>query len=103
VFKKYDYGSDAANIEKYGSKIPPSLNVGDIKKVPIAMFVGLQDDLADPVDTRNLRSSLNTVSFYQEYDQMDHGSFLIGKNMDYFSDVIAQLHKANEEALVYIQ
>ena len=55
VFKQYDYGSDAENTKHYGTHTPPLLPLSNIKKVPIAMFVGLQDVLADPTDTRLVR------------------------------------------------
>ena len=73
----------------------PKLSLKDIHKVPIAMFVGLEDDLADPTDTRLVRDDLENVVFYREYEAMDHSSFSIGKNMDYVKDVIDQLWKAN--------
>ena len=52
----------------------------------MALFVAKQDVLAPPVDTREIRDKLKPV-FYKEYDNMDHGSFMFGKNMDYFKDV----------------
>ena len=51
-FKLFDYGSDRANKEVYGSKTVPPIPIEDIKKVPIAYLVGALDDLGDPIDTK---------------------------------------------------
>ena len=91
IFREYDYGSDQANIDHYGSKTIPLINLAKIAKVPVAMFVGLQDDLADPTDCRNVKAEVPTLSFYKEYNGMDHSSFGIGKDMGFMNDVIAQL------------
>lgn len=51
VYKQYDYGSDKANILRYGSKVVPSLHLDQISKdLPIALFYGKEDDLADEKD-----------------------------------------------------
>jgi len=51
-WRQFDYGSSRANRAKYGTDSPPSLDLSKIDaKVPIAMIVGEQDDLADPVGT----------------------------------------------------
>ena len=55
VFKQYDYGSDSKNIEHYGSKTIPIIPLESIKKVPIAMYVGKEDDLGDLIDNNNVR------------------------------------------------
>lgn len=75
TFMQYDYGSDKENIAHYGTKVVPKIDLGKIKNVPIGMFVGLQDDLGDPTDTRKVRSETKTVKFYHEYNNMDHYSF----------------------------
>ena len=48
--QEYDYGK-AANQKKYGSDLPPIIDLKKITKLPVAMFVGKQDHLADPKDT----------------------------------------------------
>ena len=97
VFKQYDWGSDKANIEHYGTKVVPLITLEKIKKVPVAMFVGLQDPLADPTDTKLVKKKCETLSFYKEYNNMDHSSFNIGKDMSWINDVIAQLKKVTAE------
>jgi len=51
IYRQFDYGSDKANIARYGNAIIPLIPLWNISKVPIAYFVGLHDDLADPTDT----------------------------------------------------
>lgn len=50
-YQQYDYGSSTENRNRYGGTTIPKIPYQKIAKVPIAYFVGLQDDLADPVDT----------------------------------------------------
>lgn len=91
VFKQYDWGSDSANTAHYGSPTIPLLTLERIQNVPIGMFVGLQDPFADPTDTRYVKEKLNTLTFYQEYNNVDHYSFGIGLDMSFMNDVLAQL------------
>ena len=51
-FQQYNYGSDSANRSAYGTTSIPKIPIENIKKVPIAYFVGLHDDLADPTDAQ---------------------------------------------------
>jgi len=55
-FTQFDYYSDKENKKRYGTKKPPSINLDNIPdtKVPIAMFVGEFDPLAEEEDTRAL-------------------------------------------------
>lgn len=47
--RRYDYGS-SHNEKVYGQKVPPTIDLTSISKVPIAMFVGTKDELADVKD-----------------------------------------------------
>ena len=48
-FRRYDYGNN--NYEFYGQSDPPTIELSNIKgEIPIAMFVGKADELADTVD-----------------------------------------------------
>ena len=51
------------------------------------MFVGKYDTLATPQDNREVREILQNVVHYQELE-LDHLSFILHKNMTYFSDVL---------------
>jgi hypothetical protein len=39
-FQQYDYGSDKANIAKYGTKDAPRIPIENLTEVPVAMFAG---------------------------------------------------------------
>ena len=55
------------------------------------MFVGLQDSLGDDKDNRWLKNRLESAGsalvHYQEIDA-GHVSFMVGKDMTYFEDVL---------------
>jgi len=55
-FCKYDYGK-AGNILRYGTKKPPIYPLSQMT-VPLALFSGSLDELADPLDIAHLISSL---------------------------------------------
>ena len=57
-----------------GSAKPPRLQIENIK-VPIGMFVGKNDNIADTKDNRYVKSLLKTVKVYEELDGFDHSSF----------------------------
>ena len=55
------------------------------------MFVGNVDKLADPEDALWAYKEIGTpVVFYKEYNA-GHLTFMIGKDMSYFNDVMALL------------
>lgn len=91
IFRQYDYGDNDLNIQHYGSPTPPLLSFARIHKVPIGLFVGLQDVYADPKDVNTFKSNLSTLKFWKEYNNMDHFSFGIGKDMGYTKDLIQLL------------
>jgi len=83
-FQRYDFG--AKNLAVYGQSEAPLFDLKNIKKVPIAMFIGTQDQLADPQDGEWAQSQLQTSVFYKEY-RLGHASFMVGQDMSYFRDV----------------
>lgn len=93
VFKQYDYGSDEANIKRYGSKTIPVIPLEKIAKVPIAYFCGLHDDLADPIDTKATYELIDTAFVYNQYPKMDHYSFSTGYEHDWMQDAADLLDK----------
>ena len=54
-FRYFDFGGKRKNLEEYGQETPPEINISDITDVPVAMFVGRQDDLANLKDNRWLK------------------------------------------------
>lgn len=97
VFKQYDWGNDKENTEHYGNNIVPLLSLYTIDKVPIAYFVGLHDDLGDPTDTAYTYKQIKTAFTYKLYNDMDHYSFQVGRDMRYVDDVLELLGQYNTE------
>ena len=96
-FQQYDYGSDSANRAVYGTTTIPKIPIENIKKVPIAYFVGLHDDLADPTDAQHSYDQIPTVIKYNQYNDMDHYSFMVGKDMSYTQDVLSLAAQYNPQ------
>jgi len=92
-----DYGS-SKNKQIYGENTAPIINLQNIKKVPIAMFVGTSDQLATVEDNRWAKTQLSTLTHYKEYS-LGHLSFMIAKDMSYFTtdvmNILHQYHPAN--------
>jgi len=95
TFQEWDYMDKKLNQEHYGQDTPPIVNIGKIRKVPIAMYVGMQDPLANYMDTRWIRDSISSVMSYTEIYDFDHSSFLSGTNMTYVDDVIDHMKEFN--------
>ena len=80
----------------YGSSTPPLINLSNIKDVPVAMFVGAEDSLADPMDTAWAKDQIGSaVIHYEVIPDYDHGSFTMGVKMDYMNTVKDLLKKYN--------
>lgn len=63
-----------------------------IDGLPIAMFVGKQDDLSSPAHGQWTRDKVNkTIVYYEEIDQHDHFSPSVAKDMSYVDEVIKLL------------
>lgn len=88
VFKKFDYANNNENIAHYGTAVPPTLKLENIKNVPLAFFVGTEDVWADPTDVKSFKSKFSTLKFFKEYSGYGHSSFLIAKNMVHMPDAI---------------
>lgn len=97
-FYQYDYGSDSKNKAHYGNKTLPKIPLDDIKfTVPIYLFVGEQDDLADPTDVQWLYGKLDKrVKGYKVLSNFDHYSFSVGKDMSWTKDVVNIVSKNSE-------
>lgn len=93
-FREFDYGNEHDNILHYGKKNdskPPLIDILKIKEtaVPVAMFVGEEDNLATPLDAKWLKDQLgDNVIEYMEIANFDHSSFNFGKDMSYVNKVI---------------
>lgn len=81
VFRRYDYG-EKGNIAHYGSKTPP---IYDLTKfptsLPIALFTGGEDYLADPIDVAHLVSLLpNPPVLTKHVDNYSHIDPMLAMN-----------------------
>ncbi len=93
-FQEYDYGTQG-NEQVYGQSTPPLIHIENIQgKVPIAMFVGAKDELADPIDNEWADSMMQkAVVFYNEYN-LGHLSFMVANDMSFFTvDAISLIKK----------
>ena len=92
-FVYYDYGEDE-NMKKYGQKTPPSIDLGKIKNIPTALFIGNYDELGDVKDNEFVKANLGENSLQlTKYIEGGHMTFLIGKNSDYMNDVFDFIKK----------
>jgi len=99
TFSMYDYGP-AQNMIIYHQLIPPPYNLSNIF-IPVSLFVGNADKLADVEDALALKGNLtNSASvFWGEYP-LGHMSFVWGINESYLNDVFNQIDIANNNTLL---
>lgn len=90
----YDYGR-LENKKRYGTYDPPMVPLENIQ-IPVALFSGSLDGLADPTDVANLSAALGDQVVFQKEYLLDHFSFAIAKDMTWFStDAVDLLHQYN--------
>jgi pimeloyl-ACP methyl ester carboxylesterase len=83
----YDYGTDSKNMAHYNQTTPPQYDLSQVK-VPVALYAGTEDWLADPKDVDYLRNQLpNVVQDFniKDYDHMDFIYALNAQNILYKS------------------
>lgn len=83
----------------YKSETPPAIDLSSILKVPIVLFVGKEDSIANPVDTRVIKDTIQSIKKYVELDNFDHGSFMLAKDMSYLNQVLEELKQYNGDKL----
>ena len=93
-FKKFDYRDPKKNFEKYGQTRPPEIDISTISEVPIAMYVGKEDQIVDVDSNRWVRDQIKSVVHYEELNH-DHFSFQLAEDMSYFEDVVDMIHDHN--------
>ena len=85
-FRRMDMGSAMENRVRYGTDQPPDYDLSQVK-MPIAVFSGELDLLADPTDVKWLRQQLShTIVFSKEYPFLGHLSFVVAEDMSYYLD-----------------
>lgn len=73
TFGRYDYGKDK-NLEKYGQAHPPQFNLTSWPEhLPVALFAGYKDALADPKDVALLLQLLPIRAKVTTHYEMNYG------------------------------
>ena len=88
-FLNYDYGTEE-NMKKYSQATPPPYKLENVKGVPMCLFVGRHDNLADDSDAKWLKETLEKnepLHFYKEYPHLGHLTFFIPKEVDFLNDI----------------
>ena len=80
-----DYGRN--NLAVYGSDTPPRIPFENIN-VPVALFYGSEDRIADETDANWFREQLGDNIIFDQIYYMTHMSFPIGVDTSYLNDVI---------------
>lgn len=73
----YDFGSAKENELHYGQPFPPQYNVTNMD-VPVVLYSGSKDSLADPQDVKLLIKQLKNVVFHQTIEGWAHLEFIWG-------------------------
>jgi len=76
-FQRYDYGSGAKNQEHYHMNQPPVYDVTQMD-VPVTVFSGDMDWLADPQDVKELIPSLRSLDHHIALQEFNHFDFIWG-------------------------
>ena len=77
TFQMYDYGSD--NILHYNQSTAPFYDVKNIK-IPVALYYGQDDWLADPTDVEYLKNNLPNIKDDFIIEKWDHLDFVWAQN-----------------------
>lgn len=93
-FQKYDFGKEE-NLKKYNQEEPPEYDLTKVKGVPIALFCGLKDQLASPLDYHWLMEHLlennttddQTLIYFKEFN-LGHMGFLVPPNRQHFYEML---------------
>lgn len=88
----YDWGTKAENQKHYKQDYAPTIDLTRVDNIPIGMFVGSKDDLGDSNDAKWASEQMKSVAHYQEI-LAGHASFMVGKDMSYFKDVLTFVQK----------
>ncbi|XP_067671236.1 lysosomal acid lipase/cholesteryl ester hydrolase-like [Haliotis asinina] len=75
-FGKYDYGSATANMAHYGQSTPPNYHPDEMD-VPVVLFSGGNDFLADPEDVTWIRSQLKNIVGDHVIPHWEHLDFIL--------------------------
>lgn len=83
-----DYSDPFAGDKKRHTDLIPLEN---ISTVPVAIFAGIEDILADTTDAEWTRDRIGDSVVHYEEIHAGHLTFLVGKDMSYFTDTVMGL------------
>ena len=87
TFQKMNFGR-SGNLEKYGQSSPPEYDLSLLpKSLPMMIYSGSHDELADPTDVQNLINQLNTFVeslYWKEVDKYAHLDFGMFDSFSHF-------------------
>mmetsp|Transcript_67401 Transcript_67401/g.161661 ORF Transcript_67401/g.161661 Transcript_67401/m.161661 type:complete len:411 (+) Transcript_67401:59-1291(+) len=83
-FRDYDYGA-SGNRKVYGSDTPPSFNLSSAAEVPVALFIGGNDDLGDVADEERAAAELPQASrvFTEVFNDFSHVTWIAGNRQSF--------------------
>ena len=91
-WKRFNYGEED-NVMKYGTFEPPLVPIQDLS-IPVGLFSGSYDELADPTDVANLAQQLGSNVVYNQQFPLGHLSFGLALDMSWFTEDAVDLIKA---------
>ena len=79
-------------MKRYNQTIPPSYKLANIK-VPISIWQGGKDILANPIDidwlmSENSGLDISILKYYNLLPTFGHMSFMMAKDMTYINEII---------------
>ncbi|XP_022340253.2 gastric triacylglycerol lipase-like isoform X2 [Crassostrea virginica] len=92
-FQKFDYGP-GGNMNHYNQTTPPQYDPKSIK-IPVAMYYGDSDFLADRTDVQFLLDNLPNIVHQKEFPSWNHVDFIYGINAPnlLYKDILELLQK----------
>lgn len=91
TFQKFDFKNETENFRRYGQISPPAYNLSNVD-IPLYLYSGIYDELADLDDFHYLLDKLNgTKSVNVTYIEGGHASFLWGNNMSFLNKILQQI------------
>ncbi|XP_016076211.1 PREDICTED: gastric triacylglycerol lipase [Miniopterus natalensis] len=93
-FKAFDWGSPVQNMMHYNQPTPPNYNLADMK-VPVAVWNGGKDWLAETQDVDLLLSKLPNVIYHKEIPFYNHLDFVwaIDAPQEVYNEIISMIEK----------
>ncbi|XP_055469891.1 gastric triacylglycerol lipase isoform X1 [Psammomys obesus] len=93
-FQAYNWGSPAMNMLHHNQRTPPEYDVSAMT-VPIAVWNGGKDNLADPKDVDMLLPKLSNLVYHKEIPYYNHFDFIWGMDapQEIYDEMLSMLAK----------